>query len=99
MLKQNWKKKILAHEKRKNSTVAILISEEKNEFKVKINKGKIEMLYANKEKNKLRRNNREFPGCLVVRILGFHCHDLGSVPGRGTEVPQAMQHEQKKKKK
>ena len=22
----------------------------------------------------------------MVRILGFHCHDLGSVPGRGTEI-------------
>ena len=84
---------------RKNSTVAILILEEKNEFKVKINKGKIEILYADKENNKLRRNNREFPGGLVVRILGFHCCDPGSGPGRGTEVPQAVQHDRKKKKK
>lgn len=25
--------------------------------------------------------NKEFPGGLVVRILGFHCHGQGSVPG------------------
>ena len=28
----------------------------------------------------------EFPGGLVVRILGFHCCGPGSVPGRGTEI-------------
>ena len=26
----------------------------------------------------------EFPGGLVVRIAGFHCHGLGSIPGHGT---------------
>ena len=30
---------------------------------------------------------REFPGGLVVRIPGFHCRGLGSIPGRGTESP------------
>ena len=25
------------------------------------------------------------PGGLVVRILGFHCHSPGSIPGQGTE--------------
>ena len=25
----------------------------------------------------------------MVRILGFHCCDLGSIPGWGTEIPQA----------
>ena len=43
--------------------------------------------------------SREFPGGLVVRILGFHCRGLGSVPGWGTEIPQATQHSQKKKRK
>ena len=28
----------------------------------------------------------EFPGGLVVRILGFHSHGPGSVPGWGTEI-------------
>ena len=42
---------------------------------------------------------REFAGGLVVRIPGFHCHGLGSVPGRGTEILQAAWHGQKKKKK
>ena len=31
---------------------------------------------------------REFSGGLVVRILGFPCHGLGSTPGWGTEIPQ-----------
>ena len=30
---------------------------------------------------------REFPGGLAVRIPGFHCCGLGSVPGGGTEIP------------
>ena len=38
---------------------------------------------------------KEFPGGLVVMILGFHCHGLGSVPRWGTEIPQAVQHSQK----
>ena len=40
----------------------------------------------------------EFPGGLVVRIPGFHCHGLGSIPGWGTEIPQDMWCGQKKKK-
>ena len=32
---------------------------------------------------------REFPGGLVVRILGIHCCGLGSIPGQGTEIPEA----------
>ena len=31
----------------------------------------------------------EFPGDLVLRIPQFHCHGLGSIPGRGTEIPRA----------
>ena len=33
--------------------------------------------------------NGEFPGGLVVRIPGFHCCGLGSIPGQGTEILQA----------
>ena len=40
-------------------------------------------------------NIREFPGGLVVRILGFHCCSLGSVPGERTKILQAMRHRQK----
>ena len=40
----------------------------------------------------------EFPGDLAVRILGFHCRGPDSVPHWGTEIPQAVQHSQKKKK-
>ena len=36
---------------------------------------------------------------LVVRIWSFHCHGPGLVPGRGTEIPQAMRHGQNKKNK
>ena len=34
-------------------------------------------------------NYLEFPGGLVVRVWHFHCLGLGSIPGRGTEIPQA----------
>ena len=27
--------------------------------------------------------------------MGFHCHSPGSIPGQGTEIPQAVQHSQK----
>ena len=40
-----------------------------------------------------------FPGGLVVRIQHFHCHGPGSIPGRGTEIPQAACSAQPKKKK
>ena len=42
---------------------------------------------------------REFPGGLVVRIPGFDCCGLGSIPGQGTEIPRATWYGQKKKKK
>ena len=35
----------------------------------------------------------------MVRILNFHCHGLGSFPGRGIEVPQAAQCGKKNKTK
>ena len=31
-------------------------------------------------------NMWDFPGGLVIRILGFHCLGPGSVPGQGTEI-------------
>lgn len=34
----------------------------------------------------------------MVRILGFHCHDQGSVPSWETEIPQAMCRGQRGKK-
>ena len=43
-------------------------------------------------------NQREFPSGLVVRILGFHCHDQGSIPRWETEIPLAMWCGQRKKK-
>ena len=50
------------------------------------------------EDTKRKRENREFPGGLVVRIPGFHCHGPGSVPVWETEIPQATWQSQKKKK-
>ena len=35
----------------------------------------------------------------MVRIWCFHCYVLGSVPDQGTEILQAMECGQKKKKK
>ena len=43
--------------------------------------------------------NREFPGGLVVRILGFQCCGLGSILGQRTEIPQATQPKKKRKGK
>ena len=40
----------------------------------------------------------EFLGGLVSRIPGSHCRGPGSIPGRGTEIPQAVQRGKKKKK-
>ena len=36
--------------------------------------------------------SREFPGSPVVRTWSFHCQGLGSVPGQGTKILQAMWH-------
>ena len=42
-----------------------------------------------------KREKGEFPGGLVVRILGFHCCGPGSIPHQGTENPK----EKKKKQR
>ena len=35
----------------------------------------------------------------MIRIPGFHCFGPGSIPGLGTEIPQAAEYGKKKKKK
>ena len=56
-----------------------------------------------KYKEKTRENiyrishHGEFPGGLVVGILGFCCHGPGSIPGWETEIPHAMRLGQKTK--
>ena len=55
---------------------------DKNGYKSAQRKSMLELYQSSLEK---------FPGGLVVRILGFHCCNLGSVPGWGSEIPQAMQ--------
>ena len=42
--------------------------------------------------------NREFPGGLVVRILSFHCHGQGSVPGLERGLTSYAAGSKKKKK-
>ena len=39
---------------------------------------------------------RKFPGSLVVKTLGFHFCDPGSIPDQGTEILQATQSGQEK---
>ena len=39
--------------------------------------------------NRGSNRKKEVPGGLVVRILGFYCCGLDSVPGQGTEILQA----------
>ena len=37
-----------------------------------------------------KKQNKEFPGGPVVRTLQFYCPEgPGSIPGRGTKIPQA----------
>ena len=40
---------------------------------------------------------REFPGGPAVRTWCFHCGSLGSVPGWGTKILQAMRKKKEKK--
>lgn len=50
----------------------------------------LQMLFHKLEKKK-KAQLWELPDGLVVRILGFHYHGLGSVLGWGTEIPPAVQ--------
>ena len=43
-------------------------------------------------------SKREFPGNPVARTHTFNARGLGSIPGRGTKILQAMWYSQKKKK-
>ena len=52
-----------------------------------------------KQKNNKENQRGEFLVSLGVRILGLHCHGLLSIPGRGTEILQAVLHSWKKEKK
>ena len=47
----------------------------------------------------LKINPREFPGCPMVRTRAVTTKGMGSIPGWGTKVPQAVRHSQMKKKK
>lgn len=40
----------------------------------------------------------DFPGGLVIRIQGFHCHGPGSAPGKGIEILQVAGCSKRKKK-
>ena len=60
--------------------------------------GAVSQRMKNKPLPRIRKSApREFPGGLVVRIQGFHCHGPGSISGRGTESHKPCG--QKKKQK
>ena len=42
-------------------------------------------------------SSREFPGGPVVMTWCFHCRGPGSIPGQGTEIPEAAWCSQNKK--
>ena len=49
--------------------------------------------------NRGSNRRKEVPGGLVVRILGFYCCGLDSVPGQGTEILQATWYGKNKERK
>ena len=48
---------------------------------------------------KKKTNTQEFPGSPMARAQHFHCCGLGSIPGWGTKIPQAVQRDRKTKQK
>ena len=40
----------------------------------------------------------DFPGSPMVKTPHFQCRSVGSISGRGTKIPHAAWHSQKKKK-
>ena len=36
------------------------------------------------------------PGSPMIKTLHFHCRGMGSIPGKGTKIPWAKRHGQKK---
>ena len=55
----------------------------------------LEQVEVNKCINELKKKKKsrvcgEFPGVPVVRTQRSHCQNPGSVPGRGTKIPQAI---------
>ena len=53
------------------------------------NKGKAELDFI-----KIR-DIWDFPGSPVVKTPGFQCRGMGSIPGQGTKIPQAVRRRQK----
>lgn len=52
-----------------------------------------------KEQSNLKIFLWEFPGGLVIRILGFHCHCLGSIPDEELRSYKLLSERKRKKKK
>lgn len=40
-------------------------------------------------------SGKDFPGCPLVKILGFHCMGKGSITGQGTPISCAQQEKKK----
>ena len=51
-----------------------------------------------KEQSNLKIFLWEFPGGLVIRILGFHCHCLGSIPDEELRSYKLLSERKRKKK-
>lgn len=41
-------------------------------------------------------SGKDFPGCPLVKILGFHCMGKGSITGQGTPISCAQQEKKKR---
>ena len=46
--------------------------------------------------SKIKKEQRDFPGGLMVKTRCFHCRGAGSIPGRETKSPRAARRSQKK---
>ena len=55
----------------------------------------LSMVESYRSKHLLKTPLLGIPCSSVVRTQCFHCQSLGSVPGRGTRIPQAAWHSQK----
>ena len=47
----------------------------------------------------LSKTSQDFPGGPVVKTPCFQCRGMGSIPGQGTKIPQAVWPKKKKKRK
>ena len=68
-------------------------------YHTKLSKPKTNIIWYHFYVESEKKRYREFPGGLMVRTQHFHCHGLGSIPGLGPEIFQALWHGEKKRYK